>query len=76
MGSDDFPIPDVIGAVMAAREYGVEIILVGDETKIGPLLSAAKPGQSPHPRRPCTRNADDGRQGDGTRLESPPPQLE
>ncbi len=31
MGSDEFPTPDVIGAVQAAREYGVEIILVGDE---------------------------------------------
>ena len=31
MGSDNFPIPDVEGAVQAAREYGVEIILVGDE---------------------------------------------
>ncbi len=28
MGSDDHPVPDVLGAVMAAREYGVEIILV------------------------------------------------
>ena len=40
MGSDDFPTPDVVGAVMAAREYGVEIILVGDEAKIGPVLAA------------------------------------
>ena len=34
MGSDQYPVPDVIGAVMAAREYGVEVILVGDEAKI------------------------------------------
>jgi len=47
MGSDDFPIPDVIGAVEAAREYGVEIILVGDETKIAPLLAAQNPGNLP-----------------------------
>jgi glycerol-3-phosphate acyltransferase PlsX len=47
MGSDDFPTPDVIGAVQAAREYGVEIILVGDEAKIGPLLSAQNPGNLP-----------------------------
>lgn len=39
MGSDDFPKPDVEGAVQAAREYGVEIILVGDETIITPALS-------------------------------------
>jgi glycerol-3-phosphate acyltransferase PlsX len=47
MGSDDFPIPDVLGAVMAAREYGVEIILVGDESKIGPVLAAQNPGTLP-----------------------------
>ncbi|MBE3039315.1 MAG: phosphate acyltransferase PlsX [Chloroflexi bacterium] len=47
MGSDDFPIPDVLGAVMAAREYGVEIILVGDESKIGPVLAAQNTGNLP-----------------------------
>jgi len=39
MGSDNYPTPDVMGSVMAAREYGVEIILVGDELKINPVLS-------------------------------------
>ncbi|MGQ0603090.1 MAG: phosphate acyltransferase PlsX [Anaerolineales bacterium] len=39
MGSDNFPRPDVEGAVMAAREYGVEIILTGDEARIKPLLA-------------------------------------
>jgi phosphate acyltransferase len=39
MGSDNYPTPDVVGAVMAAREYGVEIILVGDKSKITPVLS-------------------------------------
>ncbi|MGE5643801.1 MAG: phosphate acyltransferase PlsX [Byssovorax cruenta] len=38
MGSDNFPTPDVAGAVAAAREYGVEIILVGDEAKVRPVL--------------------------------------
>jgi glycerol-3-phosphate acyltransferase PlsX len=38
MGSDTFPQPDVEGAIQAAREYGVEIILVGDETIIKPVL--------------------------------------
>jgi glycerol-3-phosphate acyltransferase PlsX len=38
MGSDNFPVPDVEGAVMAAREYGVEVILVGDEVKVKPVL--------------------------------------
>ncbi|MBI4672992.1 MAG: phosphate acyltransferase PlsX [Chloroflexi bacterium] len=34
MGSDRRPAPDVRGAVDAAREYDVEILLVGDETRI------------------------------------------
>lgn len=38
MGSDTHPVPDVEGAVQAAREYGVEIILVGDEAQIKPVL--------------------------------------
>ena len=40
MGSDNFPVPDVEGAVMAAREYNVEIILVGDAAIIKPVLDA------------------------------------
>lgn len=40
MGSDNYPSPDVEGAVMAAREYGVEIILTGDQAKIEPILSS------------------------------------
>lgn len=47
MGSDAFPLPDVEGSVMAARELGVEIILVGDETKIRPVLEAQSPGSLP-----------------------------
>jgi phosphate acyltransferase len=47
MGSDDFPTPDVVGAIQAAREYGVEIILVGDEKKIAPLLATQNPGNLP-----------------------------
>jgi phosphate acyltransferase len=47
MGSDNFPGPDVEGAVMAAREYGVEIILVGDESQIQPVLDALNPGSLP-----------------------------
>ena len=34
MGSDDYPVPDVAGAVLAAREWGDEIILVGREEPI------------------------------------------
>ena len=44
MGSDNYPIPDVEGALMAAREYGVEIILVGDASKIQPALDSANAG--------------------------------
>jgi glycerol-3-phosphate acyltransferase PlsX len=47
MGSDEFPMPDVAGAVRAAREYGVEIILVGDESRIRPVLAAQNPGALP-----------------------------
>lgn len=34
MGSDARPVPDVQGAVDAAREYGVEILLVGPKARI------------------------------------------
>ncbi len=34
MGSDRYPQPDVAGAVLAAREWGDEIILVGKESQI------------------------------------------
>ena len=47
MGSDEYPVPDVVGSVLAAREYGVEIILVGDEAKIRPVLAAQNPGSLP-----------------------------
>ncbi len=40
MGSDNYPTPDIEGAVMAAQEYGVEVVLVGDENKIKPILAA------------------------------------
>jgi phosphate acyltransferase len=41
MGSDNYPNPDVEGAILAAREYGVEIILTGDASKIQPILDSA-----------------------------------
>jgi glycerol-3-phosphate acyltransferase PlsX len=40
MGSDNYPAPDVEGALLAVREYGVEIILAGDSSKIQPLLDS------------------------------------
>jgi glycerol-3-phosphate acyltransferase PlsX len=42
MGSDDHPAPDVEGAVMAAREWEDEIILVGDEEQIQAELDKHK----------------------------------
>ena len=47
MGSDNYPTPDVEGAMMAAREYGVEVILVGDASKIQPILDSAEIGNLP-----------------------------
>jgi glycerol-3-phosphate acyltransferase PlsX len=47
MGSDEHPTPDVEGAVMASREYTIEVILVGDEAKIKPVLAAQNPGSLP-----------------------------
>jgi phosphate acyltransferase len=47
MGSDNYPVPDVQGAVTAAREYGVEIILVGDAAKIQPVLDSSNAGNLP-----------------------------
>ena len=40
MGGDYAPKVVVDGAVAAVKEYPVEIILVGDEAKVGPLLKA------------------------------------
>ncbi|MGE5263329.1 MAG: phosphate acyltransferase PlsX [Acidobacteriota bacterium] len=34
MGSDARPVPDVEGAVQAAREFGITVMLVGDQDKI------------------------------------------
>jgi glycerol-3-phosphate acyltransferase PlsX len=39
MGSDTYPGPDVAGSVLAAREFGDEIVLVGDEAAIKNALS-------------------------------------
>jgi glycerol-3-phosphate acyltransferase PlsX len=40
MGSDNYPVPDVAGAVQAAREWGDEIMLVGREEAIQQELSS------------------------------------
>jgi glycerol-3-phosphate acyltransferase PlsX len=39
MGSDNYPVPDVAGAVMAAQEWGDEIIIVGREEAVRQELS-------------------------------------
>jgi hypothetical protein len=44
MGTDHFPHPDVEGAVAAAREYGEEILLIGKDAVVLPVLEALKPG--------------------------------
>lgn len=41
MGTDNYPDPEVIGAVNAARAEGTEIILVGNEEVLAPKLKAA-----------------------------------
>ncbi|KAA3647965.1 MAG: phosphate acyltransferase PlsX [Chloroflexi bacterium] len=38
MGSDNHPEPEVLAAVQAARQFGDEVILVGHEDKLNPLL--------------------------------------
>jgi glycerol-3-phosphate acyltransferase PlsX len=47
MGSDKFPRPDVEGAVLAAREYGDEILLIGDEKAVRPVLDEFRAGGLP-----------------------------
>lgn len=42
MGGDHAPQVVVEGTIAAVKEYGAQVILVGDETKIKPLLQKAK----------------------------------
>ena len=39
MGSDHYPVPDVGGGILAAREYGIQIIFVGEEDQINRELA-------------------------------------
>lgn len=41
MGSDTYPEPEIAGAVQAARDFGEEIVLVGQEEVLRPKLEAA-----------------------------------
>ncbi len=43
MGSDNFPDVDMRGAVMAAQEYDLDLIVVGDEKRLRPLLDELDP---------------------------------
>lgn len=47
MGSDNYPEPEVIAAVQAAQEFGDEILLVGQEEQLAPLLEKHNPNQAP-----------------------------
>jgi glycerol-3-phosphate acyltransferase PlsX len=44
MGSDTHPVPDIEGAVWAARELNVSVILVGDENQVKPELAKHNTG--------------------------------
>ena len=43
MGSDNYPDVDMRGAVMAAQEYDLDLIVVGDEKQLRPLLEKLAP---------------------------------
>ncbi len=47
MGSDRYPEPELNAAVQAARQYGEEIILVGDEAILSPRLKQLNPDGLP-----------------------------
>ena len=47
MGSDTHPLPEVHAAVEAARLFGDEILLVGNEEQLQPLLKEANPDNAP-----------------------------
>ncbi len=39
MGSDNYPLPEIEGSLMAAKELGIDIILVGKEDILLPILN-------------------------------------
>jgi glycerol-3-phosphate acyltransferase PlsX len=47
MGSDKRPEPEIFGAIEAARTFGEEILLVGNENDLKPRLEAAGVGNLP-----------------------------
>lgn len=40
MGSDRYPEPEIQGALWAAEKWGLDIILVGDQSRLEPQLRA------------------------------------
>ena len=47
MGSDNHPEPEVLAAVEAAKRFGDEIFLVGNQEKLTPLLERHNPSKHP-----------------------------
>ena len=47
MGSDNHPLPEVLAAIEAAKRFGDEILLVGQEDKLIPLLDKHAVGSLP-----------------------------
>jgi glycerol-3-phosphate acyltransferase PlsX len=47
MGSDNYPNPEVLAAVQTAEMFGEEILLVGKEEMLGPLLKEHNPQGAP-----------------------------
>lgn len=59
MGGDEAPVPEVGGAVLAARERALEVVLVGDEARLRERLAAegAPDGDTGGPGRVRVRRA-------------------
>jgi glycerol-3-phosphate acyltransferase PlsX len=47
MGSDNYPLPEILAAIEAAKRFGDEILLVGQEDKLTPLLQQHGVGTLP-----------------------------
>jgi glycerol-3-phosphate acyltransferase PlsX len=46
MGSDNHPLPEVLAAVKAAQDFDIEVILVGNEEVVQPLLEKHNPNHA------------------------------
>ncbi|PKN84286.1 MAG: phosphate--acyl-ACP acyltransferase [Chloroflexi bacterium HGW-Chloroflexi-8] len=55
MGSDDYPIPEIEGSLLASRDLGIKIILVGKKDLLEPILKAKNSNNLPV----VIENADD-----------------